>query len=120
MWWQSLTQFEQALFVVSMGSLVVLIIEGIIRVFKVYKIDKLNAERDNVEKYDRIANDDSDVEERIPKFFSLVSVNLFLFVLGVTRVVFKVFLSGFWLLALNYFVSSLVFVLYSFIKRKEW
>ncbi len=117
-WWQALTQFEQGLFVVSLGSLIILLVKCVITIFQFYKIDKLSVDRDSVEDYDQIANDDSDMEKQVPKYFSLVSINLFLFVLGTTRVLFKLFLSGFWLLLLNYFVASLVFVLYSYLKRK--
>lgn len=117
-WWQTLSGFEQGLFIVSIGSFIVLLSKIVIGIFNLYKLNKLSVEAEQVEKYDQIANDDSDIEKTVPKFFSLISVNLFLFVLGTTRVVFKLFLSGFWLLALNYFVASLVFVLYSYIRRK--
>lgn len=118
-WWQTLTVFEQGLFVLSLGSFIILLAKLFVTIFQWYKIDKLSVEREDVEKYDQIANDDSDVEKEVPKYFSLVSVNLFLFVLGTSRILFKLFLNGFWLLFLNYFVASFVFVVYSFMQRRK-
>jgi len=77
-WWQSLNIYEHILLVIALASTVIILTKAIMTVAKFYSVDKLNSEAEDVELYENVANNDSDIVRHTPRFISVTSINVFL------------------------------------------
>lgn len=76
-WWLSLTISQQVALALGMASTLVLVIDFVLFTINFYGIDRLNAEPENLYKYEIVANNDSDNSKNIPRLISIKSLNVF-------------------------------------------
>jgi hypothetical protein len=115
-WWIGLTTLEQMFLVVGIGCFLILLAKLIMVIVQFYKFDNLNAERQEIENYDQIANEDSDVEKQQPRFFSLISINLLILIFTLSYLLLNNIIKSSWVFAVCGAISLLVFFVFSYAK----
>lgn len=77
-WWQNLTVLQQITFVLAISSTLIIITELVLFLVNFYGIDRLNAESINLNRYQVVANNDSDMTgESNTRLLSIKSLNIF-------------------------------------------
>lgn len=77
-WWNGLNIFQQVSFVLAIASSLILITDLVLFLVNFYAIDRLNAESINIERYDVVANNDSDMfKATTQRVVSVKSLNIF-------------------------------------------
>ena len=92
-WFFSLNLMGYIYLSVGISSTIVVLVKAVLTAAKFYGIDKLNVEPEDLEHYDEIANNDSDIEKHVPRFLSIVSVNVFLMAFCWSYFIFTLFNS---------------------------
>lgn len=115
-WWFNLTNIEQIFIVVALGCFIILLTKVVMEIVEFYKIDNLNAERQELENYDQIANEDSDVEKKQPKFFSLVSINLLILSFIAAYFILRGAILSKWIFVISAVIAFIVFFVFSSLK----
>ena len=77
-WWLSLTISQQVALALALASTLVLVIDVVLLVVNFYGIDKLNAEPENIVKYEVVANNDSDMFKNKARLITVKNVNVFI------------------------------------------
>lgn len=77
-WFLSLNFVEYIYLSVAIASSALVLTKAIFTAVKFHSIDKLNVEPEDLEQYEEIANNDSDIIKHVPRFMSIMSVNVFL------------------------------------------
>lgn len=109
--------FSQVILTVTLACYVFFIVKLILLLVNFHKIDKSTLEREEIKNFDEIANNDSDIEKNMPKYFSITSLNVLLAAFGTSYFVFNLFLKSAWLVFASAFFAVLVFIMYSFLKK---
>lgn len=115
-WWQSLNIYEHIVLTIAVASTIVVLTKIIFDIFKFYSVDKLNSEPENLEKYEKIANNDSDIEKHVPRFISIISLNILITSTSWSYFIFMPILSKSLSAILSIIVGIISFVVYSIIK----
>ncbi len=115
-WWQNLTNLKQIFLVVALGCFLIILAKVVMNIVQFYKIDNLNVERQEVEQYDQIANEDSDVEKKQPSYFSLVSINLLILLFIGAYFLLSTAISSSWVFVASAGVSVAGFLIFSYAK----
>ena len=77
--WQSLTNLQQITFVLACASTLIIVVDFVLFLVNFYGIDRLNAEAINLNRYEVVANNDSDMsKDTTPRLISIKSLNIFL------------------------------------------
>lgn len=123
-WLLSLTIFEQVLISVAFAATFVLLVQIFLVLVNFYGTDKLNAEPENLEFYEKIANNDSDLSKNKVRVLSVKTINIFLATSIWVYFIFKnIFLDLPLLIVFAIFIGVSVSVLYAVIyylaKRKK-
>jgi len=115
-WWLNLNIYEHIVLTLAVASTIVVLAKIIFDIFKFYSVDKLNSEPEDLEKYEKIANNDSDIEKHVPRFITVISLNIFIISTSWSYFIFILFTSK----ALAIFFSILIgiasIVIYSIVK----
>ena len=77
-WWLSLTISQQVALALALASTFVLLIDVVLLVVNFYGMDKLNAEPENIVKYEVVANNDSDMFKNKARLITVKNVNVFI------------------------------------------
>lgn len=115
-WWQSLNIYEHIVLTIAVASTIVVLTKIIFDIFKFYSVDKLNSEPENLEKYEKIANNDSDIEVHVPRFVSIISLNVLIMSTCWSYFVFMQFVNPPFTAIFAIFFGLTIFVVYSIIK----
>ena len=75
-WWLSLAISQQIALALALASTLVLIIDVVLFTINFYGIDKLNAEPENLSKYETVANSDSDMSQKVPRLITIKNLNV--------------------------------------------
>lgn len=123
-WWLDLTILEHILFAIALASSLVIIAKAILIAMKFYQMDKLNSEPEELENYEAIANNDSDIEKHVPGFVSVMSMNVFLASGSWSFFLFGLFLPSLWAILCGVLFGIVVLFVYGMLdhynkKRKN-
>lgn len=114
-WWVSLNIYEHITVAIAMASTIVVLTKIIFNLFKFYSVDKLNSEPEDLEKYEKIANYDSDIERHTPRFMSILGLNIFLMSASWSYFIFILFINKSLSCIFAILVGIISLVLYSVI-----
>lgn len=121
-WWLSLNIYEHIMLTVALASTIIVLGKALFNIFKFYSVDKLNSEPEDLEKYEKIANNDSDIERHVPRLMSVVGLNVFLMSTSWSYFIFILFFEKVWsiVLAITAGIFSMVIyaVIHFLIKKK--
>jgi hypothetical protein len=114
-WWFGLTILEHILFAIALASTIVVLVKTILTIAKFYQVDKLNSEPEELENYESVANNDSDIEKHVPGFFSVMSINVFLASGCWSFFVFELFMPQVWAALTAFLFGALVLLTYGIV-----
>lgn len=122
-WILSLSLFEQTVLTVAVAATVVLLVQIFLLLINFYGTDKLNADPENLELYEKIANNDSDMSVSQVRVLSVENIYIFLAFGGWSYFIFKSIVPSFFALCLlgvliGSFFSVVYSLIYYVVKRK--
>lgn len=115
-WWLKLDIYEHILLTIAVASTIVVLAKIIFDIFKFYSVDKLNSEPEDLENFEKIANNDSDIEKHVPRFITVVGLNIFIMSTSWSYFIFVIFLSKLLSSVFSFLIGVISIVIYSVVK----
>lgn len=76
-WWLSLSIGRQIALFMAMASSLIIIIDFVLFTINFYGVDRLNVETDDLNQYEMVANNDSDMSKNKHRVVTVKSLNVF-------------------------------------------